>query len=209
MALIVIVIVLAVVAAFYFINLGSANSFSNENISFDYPNSFNISKTPLSDENLTGYFVCALSSPSGNSAIVIYQIPVKTTKNVTSNQTETNVTKNNTTNNTTNTTIVTNKTVMVTVDNLKAYLDAVVFRGGTTQTMSKNNYTLYESTGLKKALVSYNSSSRTGNIAVVNVKETAIVKDSFDNFYIIELINEDQDSTNAFNQIINSFKIKG
>ncbi len=209
LALIIIVIILAAVAVFYYTNMASASSFSNENISFDYPNSFNLTKTPLTDENSTGYFVCALSSPAHNSAIVIYQIPLKTTKNVTSNQTERNITINTTTNNSTNTTTVTNQTILVTVDNLQAYLDGVIFRGGTTQKSTKNNYTVYESSGLKSAIVSYNSSSRTGNVAIVNVQETALVKNGFANFYVIELINGDQESTNAFNQIVNSFRIKG
>ena len=209
LVLIIIVIILAAVAVFYFSNMASASSFSNENISFDYPNSFNLTKTPVTDESSTGFFVCALSSPSHNSAIVIYQIPLITTKNVTTNQTERNITINTTTNNSTNTTTVINQTIMVNVDNLQVYLDGVIFRGGTTQTSTKNNYTLYESTGLKSALVSYNSSSRTGNVTIVNVQETAIVKAGFANFYVIELINGDQDSTNAFNQMVNSFRIKG
>lgn len=211
LALIVIIIILAAVAAFYYSSLASAGRFSNGNISFEYPNSFALSQSPVNAENSTGNFICAISSPSHNSTIIIYQIPLNTTRNISSNQTQ-NTTTNNTTssqsNNTTNTT-VTNRTILVTADNLQAYLDGVIFRGGTTQNVSKNNYTLYVSTNLKSALVSYNSSSRTGNATIISINETAIVKNGFVNFYVIELINGDnsQDASNAYNQIVNSFRI--
>lgn len=214
LALIIIVIILAVVAAFYYTNLTSATSFNNSEISFQYPGSFALTESPIGAENSTGHFVCALTPPSGNSAIVIYRIPMETTSNVTSNEIQNSTPANNTTNSqsnntTNNTTPVINRTIVVTVDNLQAYLDGVIARGGTTQEGTRNNYTHYVSAGLRTAIVSYNSTSRTGNVTIISINETAIVKDGYGYFYVIELLNGDnsQEASDAYNQIVNSFRI--
>lgn len=218
LALGIIVIILVAVAVFYYSSLVSASHFNNGNVSFDYPNSFSLDKTQVSTENSSGYFVGAISSPSRTSAIVIYQIPLTTTKNVTSNQTQNvssstpsgNASNNSTSN---NTTVITsnNTTILVKVDNLQAYLDQVKNRGGNPQKVIKNNYTDYVSGNLSAAFVNYNSSSRTGNVTFVTINETAIVKDGFSNFYVIELLSGDNTSeaSNAYTQIVNSLRING
>jgi hypothetical protein len=206
-----VVILLAAAAIYYYNGAVSVSHFSNGNISFDYPSSYSVDKTPVGGENADGYFLCALTSSSHTSAIVIYEIPRNTTKNVTANQTG-NTTNSSTGNNSTNnTTVITNRTIQVTVDNLQTYLDQMSMRGGNPQKVLKNNYTYYVSNGLKTALVNYNSSSRTGNITYLTIDETAIVKDGFFNFYVVELLNGDntKDATNVYNQIINTLRIIG
>lgn len=218
LALSIIIVILAAVAIFYYNGVFSANHFANANITFDYPHSFIADKNPVSTENSTGYFVCALTSSSHTSAIVIYQIPINSTKNVTTNRTSngtvnaTLVTVKSASNNSTtnNTTVPINNTVLVSVDNLQAYLDQVRVRGGDPQTVVKNNYTYYVSGNLKSAIVNYNSSSRTGNITYLTINETAIVKEGFPNFYVIELLNggNTAEGNNAYTQIVNTFRIR-
>lgn len=76
--------------------------------------------------------------------------------------------------------------------------------------MVKNNYTYYVSGILKSAIVNYNSSSRTGNITYLTINETAIVKEGFPNFYVIELLNggNTAEGNNAYTQIVNTFRIR-
>ncbi len=213
LGLVIIAIIVVAAAAFYYTSIVTAGHFSNGNVSFEYSKSFSISQTPVGAENSNGYFVCALTSSSNKSAIVIYQIPLTTTKNTTTtNQTHTVTPTNNSTNVTTNnSTSLTNTTVVLSVDNLQAYLNQVSNRGGTTTKETNNGYTYYKSTNLKSALVDYNASSRTGGVTVINISETAIVKDGLSNFYVVELLTTDnsQDAVNAYNQIINTLRIIG
>ncbi|MCE5214936.1 MAG: hypothetical protein LLF83_09495 [Methanobacterium sp.] len=214
----IVVFILGGLAYYYYDNAISASHFSNGNISFDYPQSFTLDKNPVASENSNGYFVAAFNSPSHKSAIIIYEIPRKTIKNVTTNQSD-NVSTNNTIftlaayddNSTNNTTVNTTKTIEVNVDNLQVYLDLVSIRSGNPLQVFKNNYTYYVSGNLKTPLVSYNNSSRTGKLTIVFVNETAIVKDSFSNFYVVELLNGDtsDDAGKAYNQIVNTLRIIG
>lgn len=214
LGLLIIVVILAGIGVYYYFDTVSAGSFNNGDISFNYPSNFTLSKSPVGAENSSGYFVCALNSPANDSAIVIYKIPLKSTQNIT-NETQSTTPTNNTndslTNNTTNTnTTVITQTVQVEVDNLQVYLDGVISRGGTTENVTKNNYTYYVSTDLNSGLVSYDSSSRIGNVKIGSVNETAIVSDG-SYFYVIELINgnSNQGASDAYNMIVNSFKILG
>lgn len=210
--------ILGGLAYFYYDNTVSASHFSNGNISFDYPQSFSLDKNPVASENSKGYFVCAFSSPSHKSAIIVYEIPRNTTKNITTNDSD-NSSTNNTiftlaaygNNSSNNTTVITNRTIEVNVDNLQVYLDLVSIRTGNPLKVFKNNYTYYVSGNLKSPLVSYNNSSRTGNLTIVFVNETAIVKDGFSNFYVVELLNSDtsDDAGKAYNMIVNTLRIIG
>jgi hypothetical protein len=206
--------VVAVVGIYFFWFSGnvSASHFSNENISFDYPNNFILDNSSVADENSEGYFVCALNSPSNSVTLVIYQIPLTTTKNIT-NQTTANTTissSNNSSNSSSNLT-PTNTTITVTVNNLEVYLDGVKNRGGDAKKVLKNNYTFYVSGDLKSPYANYTSNSRISKIYTsITINETAIVKDGFKNFYVIELINGNStpEGNDAYNQVLNTFKIR-
>jgi hypothetical protein len=214
----IIVFLLGVLSYFYYDNAVSASHFSNGNISFDYPQSFTLDKNPVASENSKGYFVCALSSPSHKSAIIVYEIPRNTTKNITTNGSD-NSSTNNTlftlaaygNNSSNNTTANTTRTIEVNMDNLQVYLDLVSLRTGNPIREFKNNYTYYVSGNLKSPLVSYNKSSRTGNLTIVFINETAIVKDDFSNFYVVELLNGDtsDDAAKAYTMIVNTLRIIG
>lgn len=215
LALSVIIIVLLAAGIYYYATLVSASHYTNGNISFDYPKNYVLDQNPLGSENSAGYFVVAIHSPSNSSAIVIFQIPLNSTKNVT-NVTQ-NITPSNSSSNNTNTSnsssgntvITTNKTVLVTTDNLQAYLDQLKIRGGNPQQMVKNGYTYYTSGGLRYTFVNYNSTSRIISTVNIVINDTAIVKNGTPNFYVIEYISGDNsaDSNNAYMQIVNSFRI--
>ena len=210
------IVVLALVGVYIFWFSGnvSASHFSNENISFDYPNNFILDNNSVADENSDGYFICALNSPSTSSTILIYQIPLTTTKNIT-NQTTANTTissSNNSSNSSSNLTpINTNSTITVTVNNLEVYLDGVKNRGGDAKKVLKNNYTLYVSGNLNSSYANYTSNSRISKIYTsITINETAIIKDGFKNFYVIELINGNStpEGNDAYNQVVNTLKIR-
>lgn len=203
---------------YYYDNTVSVNHFSNGNISFDYHRSFALEKSPVGDENSKGYFVCALISPSRKSAIILYQIPRFVKTNVTPNETV-NSTSNTTIytsaafrdNSSNNTTEKINTTVEVNVDNLQVYLDLVSIRNGYPIQLFKNNYTYYESGNLKSPLATYKNSSRTNNLTIVFINETAIVKDGHSNFYVVELLSCERadDAERVYKQIVNTLRIIG
>lgn len=221
LALSIIVVVLAAVAIFYYAGLVSANHFSKGNISFDYPSNFTLDENPVANESSAGYFICALQSPTHASAIVIYQIPItvgnvttnktqNTSSNTTQNVTATKVSNNSSSNTSTNTSSK-NNTIQVNINNLQIYLDGVKNRGGNPQVTTKNGYTYYSSGNLTSTFMSYNSSSRLTKIWNVIINETAIVKEGYPNFYVIEVLNGNRttEGNNAYSQIVNSFQIRG
>ncbi len=223
-----IIIFSAAAGFFYYMNIASANHYSNGNISFNYPNNYVLDNQALGTENSSGYFAIAVDAPDNTSSIVIYQIPLKSTMNetnltqptTTSTSPSTNTSNGNNTNSSTNknnsstgnssvTNNISQNTILVTVDNLQLFLSQLQSRGGNPVQSIKNNYTYYTTGTLQSSYANYNTSRRIISSIPLTVNDTVIVKGGYPNFYVIEYLSADNsvNANKAYSMITNSFNI--
>lgn len=225
----ILIIILSVAAGFfYYMNIASANHYSNGNISFNYPSNYVLDNQALGTENTSGYFAIAVDAPDNTSSMVIYQIPLTSTMNETLNVTQPTITStststNSSTGNNTNssnknnsstvnssvTNNMTNNTILVTVNNLQLFLAQLQSRGGNPVQSIKNNYTYYTTGTLQSSYANYNTSRRIISSIPLTVNDTVIVKGGYPNFYVIEYLSADNsvNANKAYSMITNSFNI--
>jgi hypothetical protein len=227
---ILIIILSAAAGFFYYMNIASANHYSNGNISFNYPNNYVLDNQAIGTENTSGYFAIAVDAPDNTSSMVIYQIPLTSTMNetlnvtqptiTTSTSTSTNSSTGNNTNSSTNktnsltgnssvTNNITKNTILVTVNNLQLFLSQLQNRGGNPVQSIKNNYTYYTTGTLQSTYANYNMSRRIVSSVPLTVNDTVIVKGGYPNFYVIEYLSADNsvNANKAYTMITNSFNI--
>ena len=217
-----VLIILLVVATglFYYLNFDSpSNHYSNGNISFNYPNKYNLDSHTAGTENMSGYFVTAIDAPDNSSSIVIYQIPVAsnltiptnmlTTKQSSSlsNQVNISMMKDITVNEINNT----NSTTTLIMSNVQFFLNKLQSRNGNFTNITKNDYIYYSTSVLNSSYANYSNGSRVVSTQPLTIKDTFIVKGGYPNFYVIEYLSSDNStiSFNAYSMVINTFNIGG
>jgi len=200
-----------------------ANHYNDGTISFSYPNSFfldNNTTVGSTDYNSSGYFVTAITSESNRSAIVIYQIPINETQNIT-NDSDQNLSTNTTMNiSGNNTTLAVNSTT-VTVNNLEEMLNILNLAKIDSNKTEKNGYTFYK-VGYMRGGISgfwlgmwHQERVKVWSGLHTEFNDTIIVKEGSKYFYVIELenaVNSSGDDKTAegnktYKQIIDSFQI--
>lgn len=203
-----------------------ATHYNDGTISFNYPNSFfldNNTTAGSADYNSSGYFVTAITSKNNRSAIVIYQIPLNETQNITNNNDQnlsTNTTSNKSINSGNNTTVAVNTTTM-TVNNLEKMLNIFKTTGIDFNKTMKNGYTFYKIGYVRGGISGFwlgmwhQERVKVWSGLYTEFNDTIIVKEGSKYFYVIELenaVNSSGDDKTAegnqtYKQIIDSFRI--